>query len=62
MAHLNSDTLNVFKSIHHDIHHLLKRYHEEQTVTDEELVEELESIKAVSASMIDNWNQHLNDE
>lgn len=62
MAHLNQDTLNVFKSIHHDIHHLLKRYHEEQSVTDEELVEELESIKTVSASMINEWDLYLNGE
>lgn len=59
MSHINGDTLNTFKSIHNSIHHLLKDYHENQTVTDEELVIELESIKNTCGQMITDWKDYL---
>lgn len=62
MAHINSDTLETFKNIHNGIHNLLKDYHEKQTVTDEELVKELEYIKSTCSTMITDWKSHLGKE
>lgn len=59
MAHINWDTLQDYKSTHKFIHELLKRYYEEQTVADEELVQALESIKKDCASMIEAWKYYL---
>lgn len=62
MSHINSDTLEDYKSTHRFIHYLLKRYREEQTITEEELVEALESIKNDCASQIEYWNNYLGRE
>jgi hypothetical protein len=59
MSHINSDTLQGYKGTHSFIHHLLKRYYEEQTVTDEELVEALETIKRGCAESIEAWKAYL---
>jgi hypothetical protein len=59
MSHINGDTLADYKSTHNFIHRLLKRYYEDQNVTDEELVEALEIIKNSCADSIEEWKSYL---
>ena len=59
MSHINWDTLQDYKQTHQSIHYLLKRYHDEQTLTEEELVQALEDIKNGCGSMIEEWKSYL---
>jgi hypothetical protein len=59
MGHINSDTLDDYKGTHNFIHNLLKRYYNDQDVTEEELIKALELIKDGCASKIEEWKQYL---
>lgn len=62
MAHINWNTLQNYKHTHQYIHYLLKRYYEEETVLEEELVDALKGIKDSCASMIEDWKEYLGHE
>jgi hypothetical protein len=62
MGHINGDTLRVFKEMHNELHNLLKRYHEDQDITEEQLVQMLESVKSTCSTMIPAWKDYLGHE
>jgi len=59
MSHINWETLQDYKSTHNFIHNLLKRYHENQDVTEDELVNALEIIKNGCSQSINEWKDYL---
>jgi hypothetical protein len=62
MSHINSDTLQGLKVQYNRIHMLLKRYDEEQTVSEDELVNTLRDLKEEFASDIESWKSYLSYE
>jgi hypothetical protein len=59
MGHINWETLQALKETHKGIHELLKRYDNEQDVTDEQLAEELRGVKDTLGGLITDWKSYL---
>jgi hypothetical protein len=59
MSSVTWNSLQGAKAYHKSIHELLKRYHDIQDVTDEELIKELERLKSYFASQITDLKNEL---